>query len=307
MLSSALVAPLLFFFAGSALAAPANLSSTSFPEGSEEQNISILTPAQVAAFKPFTHFAGTAYCDPARTLAWDCGANCRANSDFIPTASGGDGSTTQYWYVGYSPSHASVIVGYQGTDPEQLQAILTDLNIAMTILDPLNFPGMSPTIRVHLGFYEAHARSSTQILVAVRQAIARHGAQKVTTVGHSLGGALALLGAVFLPLHIPNVTVEAVMYGMPRVGNCAFADYVNAHLSVKHGNNKQDPIPILPGMFLGFHYPSGEVYIFCANDWADCPGQDNPSTSCVVGAVPNIFAGKIDDHSGPYDGLIMDC
>lgn len=38
------------------------------------QSVSTLTAAQVAAFKPYTHFASTAYCKPANTLAWNCGS-----------------------------------------------------------------------------------------------------------------------------------------------------------------------------------------------------------------------------------------
>lgn len=51
---------------------------------------------------------------------------------------------------------------------------------------------------------------------------------KVTIVGHSLGAALALLDAVFLPLHLPaTTTFKMVGYGMPRVGNPAFAKYID--------------------------------------------------------------------------------
>jgi len=31
-------------------------------------------------------------------------AQCDATRQFIPTASGGNGATMQYWYVGYDPS-----------------------------------------------------------------------------------------------------------------------------------------------------------------------------------------------------------
>lgn len=31
-------------------------------------------------------------------------ANCNANPGFRPTASGGDGAVTQFWYVGYDPT-----------------------------------------------------------------------------------------------------------------------------------------------------------------------------------------------------------
>ncbi|KAF4612125.1 hypothetical protein D9613_004387 [Agrocybe pediades] len=298
------LAYLLLFFAGSVLSAPAGLSSTTFPESRKKGAISILTPAEVASFKSFTHFAASAF-PPELTLPWDCGKNCEANPDFNTTAAGGDGGSIQYWYVGYSPSHESVIVGYQGTDVEKIEAIITDLLAFQTGLDLANFPGVSSAVKVHLGFHEAHKRSSGEILNAVKETIARHGAKKVITVGHSLGGALALLSGVFLPLHIPNVTFETVTYGMPRVGNPEFADYVDTHLALRHINNKRDPVPILPFADWNYRHPSGEIHIMDNNEWANCPGQENPSTSCIVGAVPNLGASHPEDHPGPYDGVTI--
>lgn len=61
-----------------------------------QSGISTLTQAQITAFRPYTHFASTAYCSPASTLAWNCGANCQANPSFKSVASGGDGALTQY-------------------------------------------------------------------------------------------------------------------------------------------------------------------------------------------------------------------
>ena len=63
------------------------------PEIESRQAITTLSAAQIASFKPFTHYASTAYCKPAQTLNWSCGANCNANPGFTPIASGGDGAS----------------------------------------------------------------------------------------------------------------------------------------------------------------------------------------------------------------------
>ena len=79
------------------------------------ESITPLSNAQIASFTPYTHFASTAYCQPKTTLTWSCGgkcvvninlnrltrklspkANCNANPDFIPVASGGDGGSVQF-------------------------------------------------------------------------------------------------------------------------------------------------------------------------------------------------------------------
>jgi len=38
------------------------------------QSISTLSDEQVASYKPYTYYAGSAYCSPASTLAWSCGS-----------------------------------------------------------------------------------------------------------------------------------------------------------------------------------------------------------------------------------------
>ncbi|KAF8971867.1 lipase class 3 family protein [Flammula alnicola] len=276
-------------------------------EVSKRQSITTLTASQISAFKPFTFFASTAYCEPSTTINWSCGSNCAANSDFIPVASGGDGSDTQFWYVGFSPSQATVIVAHQGTDTSQIEADATDIDAFLENLDSSLFPGVSSSIEAHSGFANEQAKTATTILAAVKTAISAHGATQVTVVGHSLGAAIALLDGVYLPLHISGVSFKAITYGMPRVGNQAFADYVDAHLALTHINNKEDIVPIVPGRFLGYHHPSGEVHIMDNNQWVSCPGQDNTSTECIVGDVQNIFEGDTSDHSGPYDGVEMGC
>ena len=70
-------------------------------------------------------------------------------------------------------------------------------------------------------------------------------------------------------MQIPSATVSFIGYGLPRVGNQDFADYVDSlGLSITHINNKEDFVPILPGRFLGFHHPSGEVHIQDSGAWA---------------------------------------
>jgi predicted lipase len=143
----------------------------------------------------------------------------------------------------------------------------------------------------------------------VQALLNRHNAASVVLTGHSLGAALALLDSVYLPLHLPSSTrVRTIGYGMPRVGNQAFADYVDALQSggLTRVNNKRDPIPILPGRFLGFVHPSGEVHIQDeSGEWVTCPGQDDTSPLCIVGDVPDILLANVSDHPGPYDGVVM--
>lgn len=66
---------------------------------------------------------------------------------------------------------------------------------------------------------DAHApeRAANAILSAVLAGVETYGTKSVTAVGHSLGAAISLLDAIFLPLHIPGLTVAYYGYGLPRV------------------------------------------------------------------------------------------
>ncbi|KAL7277102.1 hypothetical protein ACG7TL_008947 [Trametes sanguinea] len=288
------------------LVAPA--SALPAPAKQRRQSIIALAQAQVTAFRPYTHYASAGYCQPAATVAWNCGANCQANPSFVPVASGGDGDETQFWFVGYDPTLGEVIVSHQGTDTSEILPLLEDADIIQESLDSGLFPGVSSSIKAHSGFAGSQKRSASGVLSAVNTAISKFGASKVTLTGHSLGAAIALLDAVYLHLHLPQTTVKFIGYGLPRVGNQEFANYVDSlPISVTHINNKEDIVPILPGRFLGFHHTSGEVHIVDTGAWLSCPGQDNTSDDCIVGDVPNIFEGDESDHDGPYDGIEMGC
>ncbi|KAI9440889.1 lipase class 3 family protein [Lactarius indigo] len=269
-----------------------------------------LSSGQISSFAPFTHFASTAYCNPSTTINWSCGSNCQANSDFQPVASGGDGDGTQYWYVGFSPSHNNVIVAHQGTTPDHLLADPTDADFFLRTLDSSLFPGVPSSVEVHNGFASEQARTASTILSYVQQTLSAHGASSVTVVGHSLGAALALLDGVYFRVQLgSSVNVRVICYGMHRVGNQDFANWVDSHLGgqVMHVNNRRDPVPIVPGRFLGFHHVSSEIHITDDGTWESCPGQDNISGLCIVGDVSYIWLGKKGDHDGPYDGIEMGC
>jgi Lipase (class 3) len=211
-------------------------------------------------------------------------------------------------------------------------ADLTDLKLLKTTLDPSIFPYIPIDIEVHKGFAEEHAkcdlvlspyacpllvliaialcRTAALVLQAVQSLLRMHPGAMVTVIGHSLGAALALLDGLRLRLVLaPTTVVRVIGYGMPRVGNQAFASFVDGILPnlVKHINNKHDPIPIVPAMSIGFRHVSGEIHIQETGQWIGCPHEDNPDPLCIVGAVPSIFQATFSDHSGPYNHIMLKC
>jgi len=68
------------------------------------------------------------------------------------------------------------------------------------------------------------------VFAGVKQALNESQYKNVTVVGHSLGGALALISSLYLPTFFPNAHYRLVTYGMPRVGNKALAKYLDNSL-----------------------------------------------------------------------------
>ncbi|KAF8181315.1 Alpha/Beta hydrolase protein [Pholiota molesta] len=285
---------------GSAYAVPAPVI--------QKRAVTPLSASQLSSFAPFTQFARAAYCATSGLQTWSCGEACAANSDFQPTLVGGDGNAIQIFFVGFSPSQNSIIVAHEGTDPTQLESDLTDANILMGALDSTLFPGVSSSVQVHEGFRDEHAKTASAILTEVKRLISVKGTNSVTVVGHSLGGALAELDSLFLTLNLPATTsIEAYTYGTPRVGNPDFASLIDAKVAnFRRIDNELDLIPIVPGRFLGFQHPHGEIHILSPGNAVSCPGDDDATDSqCQIQSVPNIADGNILNHLGPYEGIYI--
>jgi predicted lipase len=93
-------------------------------------------------------------------------------------------------------------------------------------------------------------------------------------VGHSGGAAVALLDAVYLmaQLNVGVGKISVIVFGLSRVGNQALADFVDEGIHVVHIKIREDLIPTLPRMSLGYRLTSGEIHIQDSAAWVSCPG-----------------------------------
>ncbi|TCD68520.1 hypothetical protein EIP91_010576 [Steccherinum ochraceum] len=278
-----------------------------------EVSIAKVTPLsfnELASFAPYTQFARAAYCPSTKQKDWNCGQACQANENFQITHVAGDGNVMQFYYVGYWPEQNSVVVAHEGTDPEQLVSVLRDLNIPPQRLDPTIFPGVPAGVLAHGGFTDEHALTAATILAQTKEVIANTNATTVTLVGHSLGGALAELDALFMAINLPSdIHVKAVTYGTPRVGNLAWAKYFDSMVpDFVRINNQADIVPIVPGRDLGFAHPHGEIHLLGPGKAVSCPGNDDAvDAQCTIKTVPFITLPDLPlhmlNHLGPYEGI----
>ncbi|KAL0952903.1 hypothetical protein HGRIS_007120 [Hohenbuehelia grisea] len=213
--------PLLSLALASAFAQQAQGAISLVPRN-ELNVVTPLSQAQASTYMPFSLFAQASYCQPKQIEQWNC-PGCEQLTGFKPTLTGGDGGRTRFHYVGFWPKEKAVVVVHQGTNPKSLKSIFTDLHVTKTRLDSEHFPGVDSKVQVHSGFAAAHAQSAPEILAEARRLLAQQKSRRVILVGHSLGGALAALDALSLRLNLPkHVDVQAVTYGMPRLGNHEF-------------------------------------------------------------------------------------
>lgn len=108
-------------------------------------------------------------------------------------------------------------------------SLINDLALVRTSANPARFPGVPEDADVHLGFSRAFERTADLILDTVMTAMSERELGRVLVIGHSLGAAIALLDALHIRLALPGgVQFRTVLFGMPRVGNAEFADFVDA-------------------------------------------------------------------------------
>jgi hypothetical protein len=79
-----------------------------------------------------------------------------------------------------------------------------------------------------------------------------------------------------MKLNLPaDTTVRGVTFGTPRVGNQAWANFFDSHISdFTRMNNMYDPVPVVPGRD-HFHYrhPKGEIHLQADGSAVICPSE----------------------------------
>ncbi|KZO99281.1 alpha/beta-hydrolase [Calocera viscosa TUFC12733] len=264
--------------------------------------VSVLTTAQVDAITPFANMASAAYCSSASIMSWDCGADCSALPGMVPIAAGGNNDAIPDWYVAYYPSAGAAVVSHQGTNTASLESWIDDLEADLVPIDQDYFPGTSDLgLEVHDGFQSTFESTAASVLSGVQTAISTYGATQVYVVGHSLGAAIALFDAMYLNSNV-DVPLTVRLFGLPRAGNVAWADYVDQNLAgLYHVVNDNDIVPRLPSTDFGYEHPSGEVFITSdgGSTYDLCPGQEN--YNCAIGI--NFLDDSTTPHDGPYAGV----
>ncbi|CAE6464723.1 unnamed protein product [Rhizoctonia solani] len=233
---------------------------TASPALVSRAGVTPLSEEQVATFKPYALLARAAFCPRNRLETWSCGTACN-DLPGMESVTAEESLTDAGWFVGYYPQFETIVVSNQGTEPNEIISSLTDADFFLAPLEPSLFPGVPNQVQVHDGFQRSQAGSAQAKLDVVNALIAKYGSSSVTLTGLGRGGAISLIDALYFSFQLPtSIKLKVVTHGMPRVGNLKFAEYIDTHLSdVSRVTNKHDPLPTLPGRFLGYSHTSGSL------------------------------------------------
>tara|TARA_Y100000389_G_scaffold205112_1_gene263364 strand:- start:8253 stop:8999 length:747 start_codon:yes stop_codon:yes gene_type:complete len=95
----------------------------------------------------------------------------------------------------------------------------------------INYPSLSNMfckIKVHCGFYEDYMKYKNVILNLVSQ-----DGKDIVITGHSSGSAYAMFLALDIYRLFPEKNIKLVTFGMPKIGNEAFVNYVKKNIDIQ--------------------------------------------------------------------------
>ncbi|KAG8471130.1 hypothetical protein KFE25_009551 [Diacronema lutheri] len=225
--------------------------------------------------------AMAAYCQPARVARWDCAPCAKASAAF--GARGGFAVRRQFYgnassMQGYVASGAGlVVVSFRGS--VEYLSYWIDLEEYRTA----PYPDCDACL-VHSGFLSAWEDVRADVLSGVRDALRAQPDAALVVVGHSLGGAVAVIAALQLAKADGAKPPAAVFtFGEPRIGNAAFALFYEAaaaHWATWRVTHEHDLVPHLPPrsmlvpFVLDYAHHTREVWYHAANASApDAPAQ----------------------------------
>ncbi|KAJ7183668.1 alpha/beta-hydrolase [Mycena filopes] len=211
----------------------------------------------------------------------------------------------RHGFIARDDTRKEIIVSFRGTF--SLADVATDLNI---LLVPFVSPGVAQPFNVHSGFLNAYNEVAQDVLAAVKSQLAKFPKYSVVVTGHSLGGALAALGAASLKIALPNTAMKLYTFGQPRTGDANFAAFVESTIgsaNIFRAVHTWDGVPTMLPRFLGYEHHSTEYWQF--KDPGLFTSKPSTVTKCVGEEDPTCSASILSTGINPphlfYFGQVM--
>ncbi|KAI5800253.1 Alpha/Beta hydrolase protein [Peziza echinospora] len=281
-------------------------------------------PEVLEVIKYMAEYAAASYCENPSSVAQAqlSSANAQAAQaltcleDYCPTLTK-NGVTTHFTFEGKHTYDTTgivtldrkrnlIVLSFRGS--KSLRNFFTDARIALTPTEGIctAIGTVSQECKAHTGFLKASLVELDGISAALDALYAQHPTFKVVTVGHSLGGAIAILTAAMLRERGKYGSIDIYTYGSPRVGN----DALNRHISrtekgrVYRTTFMDDPIPRLPPVGLGYSHVEPEYHVWRGVVEAGRMGRVEVADVKVFGGTVNRL-GNMSGTKGPLGFDVM--
>ncbi|KAL4510135.1 hypothetical protein ABPG72_010328 [Tetrahymena utriculariae] len=197
-------------------------------------------------------FAWASRCSVDGLQSWTCGQPCEINKGVQDVKAFYNQTHQIKGYTAYDSLENNIIVAFRATT--------TNLN---WLLDFDYFKIKYPTCvgcEVHRGFLIAWRDLQNSVLKSTIDLVQKYPNATLSVIGHSLGGALAILGAI--DIHLSVKAVDFVYtFGQPRVGNKEFAAFFDLNIANSYRLiHDRDLVPHLPLQSQGFYHQGTEVW-----------------------------------------------
>jgi len=247
----------------------------------------------VEGAQPILMYAYAASCGLKSIESWTCYwcQKHEGSSKFNVTHSFSGVYNSIYGFAGVS--NGSIIFSFRGT---KLAGVLNYLSDVWFWRRP-PFENAIPGALVHGGFLAAYMSIRDVVVKAGLELSKKYPDYPIIVTGHSLGGAIATIAAAELAIkaEVQN-PVELWTFGSPRVGNPAFANYLDEKYLDKsfRVTHNRDPVPRLPPVMIGSEHVDCEYWFSSADKWKKCKTED---PTCNAG----FYVTNLLDH-GNYLG-----
>lgn len=257
--------------------------------------------ARLAEAAALAALNSVAYCPHVSVAAWSCRRCAPRAGPFDVHSTVYDAGWDLFAYAGYSHVLAAPVIAFRGTDSRSIYNWAENMRYWRSDLPLPIPGGAASGAAVHTGFFMSWNDSALapNLTAAARALAAAHPGAPLYIAGHSLGAALATVAAVDIKFRLeaawaeetaawekveaakrrrrrrrrlatsdapdppppPPPPIRLFTFGSPRVGNAAFASFVDraTATSVRVTHNR-DIVPSVPPTWVGFHHLATEAW-----------------------------------------------